>query len=191
VAHHRTKHALNSRRWLGCSRIHENWSCEHNATLPDTEHTQSALLRSAQQMATLLVPHSLVICAHRVYFLVDTKSRKTHGRTVYSRLFIVIYWIFVIAGSVFRMYLWNCRSGNNEFSFQLQLLRPRLIGHWTFLCLSKGPLCRLKGYKLWSTERKNKAHWGRSNVPEWLLSCSLLPTGSRGGMKSRNKSSYI
>lgn len=121
----------------------------------------------------------------------EKKNRKSYGRNVYSRLFIVIYWIFVIAGSFFRMHLWRCRFGNKEFSVQLQLLRPRLIGHWTFLCLSKGPLCRLKRYKLWPTERKNKAHWGRSNVPEWLLSCSLLSTGSRGGMKSRKQSSYI
>lgn len=89
------------------------------------------------------------------------------------------------------MYLWCCRFGNKEFSVELQLLRPRLIGHWNFLCLSKGPLCRLNRYKLWPTERKNKAHWGRSSVPDWLLSCSLLSTGSRGGMKSRNKSSHI
>lgn len=85
-------------------------------------------------------------------------KKKTQGRTVYSRLFIVIYWIFVIASSVFRTYLWNGRSGNNEFSVQLQSLWPRLIGHWTFLCLYKRPLCRLKGYNLWSKERKNKAH---------------------------------
>jgi hypothetical protein len=142
-------------------------------------------------MATLLVPHSLVICAHWVYLLVNIKKIEKLIRTVYLRPFIVVYWIFVIAGSVFRMYLWYCRSGNNEFTVQLQLLRPRLIGQWTFLCLSKGPLCRLKGYKLWSTERKNKAHWGRANVPEWLLSCSLLSTGSRGGVKCRNKSSHI
>jgi len=37
------KHALNSRSGLGCSRIHENWSCGYNTTLPDTGHRQSAL----------------------------------------------------------------------------------------------------------------------------------------------------
>lgn len=89
---------------------------------------------------------------------IEYKKIEKNLEELYIHVYSLLFTKFCYCWFRLRMYLWCCRSANNESSVQLQLLRPRLIGHWTVLCLSKGPLCRLTRYKLWSTERGKKVH---------------------------------